>query len=385
MAGVRNRRYADGCYRIWYIDRFGKQIFVKATPGKRESLYWAMTLETQERAIRLGIRAAPSSGEVHRDDPIENVMAVYFAWGEAQGGLGGGGWSETHARNKRSKLAYWRKSLKLKVLGELQGKLSAAESWVRELKKGHTEKTVDAYIETIKSFGSWCVERGYLADNPFQALRLLHGSPEVERRALTVEEITRLLGSVLLDWLMLYATVLLTGLRANEIRQLTVSHLDRKNPGIWLKAQWTKGRRTCLQPLPIWLVERLIVYGQQNRVEALYDRHRSRRGNVPANPLFFVPRNTARCLELDLKSANIEKVTDEGKVDFHALRTTFSTLLDEVGASEKTKEVLLRHRPVTLANKRYVKVRPQNPRKAVNKVAKRLRLKALTANCPPQP
>ena len=117
----------------------------------------------------------------------------------------------------------------------------------------------------------------------------------------------------------------------------------------------------------------------------MYSQHRSKRDNVPKDPLFFVPRNTARCLELDLMKADIEKVTQEGKVDFHALRTTFSTLLDEVGASEKTREFLLRHIPVTLASERYVKVRHQNPRKAVNKVAKLIRLKALIENCPQQP
>lgn len=386
MAGVRNRRYADGCYRFWYIDRFGKQIFVKGTPSKRESLHWAMTLETQERAIRLGIKEAPSSDEVHQNDPIENVMALYFAWGETQGGRGGRPWSETHARGRRSQLAYWRKALKLTIVGDLQGKLSAAEVCVQKLKKGRTKKTRNSYIDSLKSFCSWCAERGYLADNPFQALRMLDGSPEVERRALTVEEITRLLGSGLLDWLLLYVTALLTGLRANELRQLTVSYLDCTAPsGVWLKAEWTKGRRSCLQPLPIWFVECLIAYGRQKRAEALYSQHRSKRDNVPKDPLFFVPRNTARCLELNLMKADIEKVTQEGKVDFHALRTTFSTLLDEVGASEKTREFLLRHRPVTLASERYVKVRHQNPRKAVNKVAKLIRLKALIENCPQQP
>ena len=60
MAGVTNRKYADGCYRIWYIDRTGKQIFAKGTGNRRESLRWAMTLQTKEHGIGLGIFPAPS-------------------------------------------------------------------------------------------------------------------------------------------------------------------------------------------------------------------------------------------------------------------------------------------------------------------------------------
>ena len=89
-------------------------------------------------------------------------------------------------------------------------------------------------------------------------------------------------------------------------------------------AEWTKGRRDCLQPLPGWFLDRLHDYGRQNVATTLYEKHRSERFNVPTEPLFFVPQHTARSLNIDLKAAGIEKSTPEGKIDFHALRTTFS-------------------------------------------------------------
>ncbi len=160
---------------------------------------------------------------------------------------------------------------------------------------------------------------------------------------------------------------------------------NRKNEDIWLVAEWTRERRDCLQPLPSWFLDRLHAYRRQKIATTLYDVHRSERLNVPAEPLFFVPNHTARSLKTDLRRAGIETTTPEGKLDFHTLRTTFSTLLDEVGATEKTKEVLLRHAPSTLAHKRYVKVRPGRPNEAVNQVAELLGLAYLYANSMPMP
>ena len=385
MAGVTKRKYADGAWRIWYIDRAGKQKFAKGTRNKRESHQWAKALELRERGMNLGIYAEPTGEELHRDEPIDDIVSAYMAWGEAQGGLIGGAWSATHASEKRAKLAYWKEKLRLETVGDLQGKLPVAEACLRELKPGRTNKTLNGYVDALKSLCAWCVERDYLSDNPFRHLRLFDGRPVVERRALTVEEVARLLEAATPDRRILYELALLSGLRANESRQLTLSHLDLKNCGIWLVADWTKGRRDCLQPLPDWFLEHLYAYGRQKVASALYEKHRSERLNVPAEPLFFVPQHTARSLNIDLKAAGMAKFAPEGKIDFHALRTTFSTLLDEVGATEKTKEVLLRHAPTTLAHKRYVKVRSGRPNEAVDMVAKLLGLAYFYANSMPTP
>ena len=385
MAGVTTRKCADGAWRIWYIDREGRQKFAKATGNKRESLLWAKALELRERGVELGIYVEESPEEMHRDDPFDEIAAAYIAWGEAQGGLIGGSWSPVHAAEKRAKLKYWKESLHLETLGDLQGKLPVAEACLRDLKRGRTNKTLNGYVDALKSLCTWCVDRDFLEENPFRRLRFFDARPQVERRALTVEEVARLLEAAPPDRRILYELALLSGLRANETRQLTLSHLDQKHGGIWLVAEWTKGRRDCLQPLPGWFLAHLQVYGSQKIAATLYDKHRSGRLNVPADPLFFVPHHTARSLAIDLRAAGIEKSTPEGKIDFHALRTTFSTLLDDVGATEKTKEVLLRHAPATLAHKRYVKVRSGRPNEAVDQVAQLLGLAHLYANSMPTP
>ena len=374
MAGVTGRKYADGSWRIWYMDGAGKQKFARGTRSKRESRQLAKELETRERGVGSIPQAPPMTQEVRRGHPIDDIVSDYLAWGETQGGLIGGSWSTAHASEKRAKLGYWKERLGLEYVGDLRGKLPAAEACLRELKAGRTNKTLNGYIDALKSLSAWCVDRDYLEENPFRKLRLLDGRPQVERRALTVEEAALLLAAAPPDRRILYETALLSGLRANECRQLTLRHLDHKNGGIWLVAEWTKGRRDCLQPLPGWFLDHLHEYGRQNIASTVYEKHRSERSNVPAEPLFFVPHHTARSLNIDLSAAGIEKSTPEGKIDFHALRTTFSTLLDDVGATEKTKEVLLRHAPATLAHKRYVKVRSGRPNEAVEQVAELLGL-----------
>ena len=54
----------------------------------------------------------------------------------------------------------------------------------------------------------------------------------------------------------------------------------------------------------------------------------------PARPLLFVPHSAVRLLDADLQRASIAKKTPEGVIGgFHALRTTFITVLIEDGAT----------------------------------------------------
>jgi len=49
------------------------------------------------------------------------------------------------------------------------------------------------------------------------------------------------------------------------------------------------------------------------------------------NPLLYVPSHPARELDKDLETAGIPKHTPEGKVDFHACRVAYISLLFEAG------------------------------------------------------
>ena len=74
-------------------------------------------------------------------------------------------------------------------------------------------------------------------------------------------------------------------------------------------------------------------------------------------PLLDVPSHTARTLYIDLEAAGISKRTEEGKIDFHALRTTFTMLVLEAGANPKEAQELARHSTSNLTLNTYARTR----------------------------
>ncbi len=69
-----------------------------------------------------------------------------------------------------------------------------------------------------------------------------------------------------------------------------------------------------------------------------------------------MPKDPYRPFEADLAAANITKdIEGKGKVDFHALRVTYLTLVDGEGASPKSAQALARHSTPDITFRRYVK------------------------------
>jgi len=70
-------------------------------------------------------------------------------------------------------------------LGELDGILSRVEATLRELQAGgRTEKTLQNHAETLRSFCTWRVDRGYLAGDRFNGLEQFDTTPKTTRRAM---------------------------------------------------------------------------------------------------------------------------------------------------------------------------------------------------------
>ena len=61
-----------------------------------------------------------------------------------------------------------------------------------------------------------------------------------------------------------------SGLRSNELRHLTVDHLDLARGGLLLDADWTKNREEGFQPLPGALLERLKAFVESGETARLY-------------------------------------------------------------------------------------------------------------------
>jgi integrase len=79
--------------------------------------------------------------------------------------------------------------------------------------------------------------------------------------------------------------------------------------------------------------------------------------NVPSNPLLYIQKDPAKAFTKDLAKAGIPKKTKDGKLDFHALRVTYTTLVIEAGATVKEAQTLLRHSNPQLTMNIYARTR----------------------------
>jgi len=373
MAGVRKKPTKGGLWQAWFTDAAGKKRFFTVS-SRGEARRMAEKLEAEHRQIRLGYRPAPSSADKNGKRLFCEVIEEYLAWGAAQGGRGGRGWAPVHAHNRRADLLWWQEQLGLTTLADLESILPRAEKALRSLlNAGKTGKTAYLKAQALRAFGEWCKQRGYLNFQPLEGLAPFDTTPKTRRRALSAEEITRFLSTCTPSLRLLYETASLSGLRAGELRALTLDHLDTERSGLRLEATWTKNRQEGFQPLPHALVERLRAFagaGEPDRLyEAAYTRNSGRHALAPRGRLLFVPMHTEKAVAEDLERAGIPHWTPQGKVDFHALRVAFINLVIESGATVKEAQALARHSTPELTMNVYGRTRPERLHETVEKIA----------------
>ena len=235
--------------------------------------------------------------------------------------------------------------------------------------RGTGRQTIANYAESLAAFCDWAVERGYLGTDPLKKFKNFDTTPRETRRAMTREEIHQLLAVAPSHRRLLYEVALLSGLRGNELRQLSPDHLDIVECGLHLEAKWTKSRKQQFLPLPQILVERL----RDNTAAALAQYHLTYKGIlppiIPATPVLYVPRDLAPTLDRDLRAAGIPKYTKAGKLDFHALRVTYIHLVIASGVNPKEAQMLARHATAELTIGLYGRATDQRLAQAVDQIA----------------
>jgi len=362
MAYIYQTKKKDGTphprWRFQYRDRNGQKVKGTGYSSRRDTERLATRLEAEESAIKNGYRDASrctDSGSRYR-----TMADEYLAWGDAQGGRGGRPWAERHSMSRHRHLKWWGKRLDLQLLKDLIGCLPRVELALRDLQdQGLAGKTLGQYAESLAAFCSWCVDRDYLANYPLRKLKSFDTTPLTRRRSLTPDEVARLLKAAPDDRSLLYEVAICTGLRANELRSLKVHDLDTNRSCLQLDSSWTKNRKSGAQPIPHDLTRRLSEFAIRGEAMRLYIHNYTRRnaGSLPSEPLLYIHSDPSKAFTSDLRRAEIPKATPEGKLDFHALRTTYATLVVESGANLKEAQTLLRHSSPQLTMNVYARVR----------------------------
>lgn len=373
MAGVRSTPRKSGVYQGWFVDTRGKRKFFPGTTRKRETLEMAQRLEDEHRQVRLGYRPAPHPSAKYRGRFFEEVMRDYLAWGRLEGGLKGFPWSSHHAHKREFHLGWWKQRLQLRTLADLDEIQPEVERALRGLDAvGKSGKTLANYAEALTAFCDWCVKRKYLESDPLKELGVRDTTPRMRRRAMKAEEIHQLLSTCAPHRRLTYETAFVSGLRVNELRNLTADHLDAERGGLHLEARWTKNRVAEFQPLPVSLVQRLRESLDSGEVVALYQRFCSRKDSnrkLPKNPLLYIPSSPSHAIDIDLEAAGIPKYAPGGKLDFHACRVAYINLVIESGASVKESQSLARHATPELTMNVYGKARNDRLSETVERVA----------------
>lgn len=147
----------------------------------------------------------------------------------------------------------------------------------------------------------------------------------------------------------LYRFALATAMRGEEIRRLCVRNIDFDNAVVRLDAGATKTRRAAVLPLPGRLVEDLReLVGKK----------------APGAPLFEMQQYGLR-FKQDVQFAGIE-ANGRGLLTFRCLRTTASTLADQIGASTTVRQAMLRHSTPLLTDTVYLKRNSDSQRVALS-------------------
>ena len=270
---------------------------------------------------------AAKSVDTHRDDYIADLRGQNV--------------SAQHLKNVESrikeilKLGEWKRLTDI-TADSMRGVLNAVgkrQAGGTKKKQGLALSTVNSFLKVSRAFVHWLVQRGRLNADPLAVLKKADESKAEKRRArraLSGEEIIRLLSASPPDRSFVYKFIILSGLRRGEARQLRVAdlHLAATLPFIQLRTEQTKNGKADQIPV---------------HPELLAELKERTAKKLPAAKVFpSIPE--IRTLMKDLRNARVDFLNDTNqRVDLHAQRHTYCTLVAKSGASMKTAQTLMRH------------------------------------------
>ena len=233
-------------------------------------------------------------------------------------------------------------------------------------------KTLNEYLSGLNVFLNWLYNRKMISENPLKVVKRVdtRRDQKKKRRAFTIEELKRLVAVASPRSRAAYLLAAYNGLRRGEILKLEWSdlNLDCENPYITLRAAITKNAESSNSPL------------RKDVAEAL---KAIRPDNVQGKVFKTLPR-LHRMVAKDWKAANIEFIDKDGRrADFHSLRKTLCTMLQDNGVPQRIAQEVMRHSDPRLTTQVYTDTKQFNLRNAIESLPGILDAKKCPPICPP--
>ena len=220
-------------------------------------------------------------------------------------------------------------------------------------KQKTSPRTVNEYLATMRSFFNWMMKQDMAAFDPLVNVQRVEerGRRVKKRRALTVDEVRRLLEAAPLDRRRFYLAGYYTGLRRSEIQSLQWGdvHIDEDKPYIHARAATTKNK----QDAKLWIRPELLTTLREMRPDGVTGDQRV------FGPVMDVEGgHKLRRYKRDLKAAGIPYKDEQGRdADFHALsRVTPNTHMGQLGVGERIRQEFMRHSDLKLTSAVYTDV-----------------------------
>ena len=208
---------------------------------------------------------------------------------------------------------------------------------------GLRPKTLNDLLAAMSSLLNWMERQQLILSNPLKHVeRVKDRKPREFRRALLPSDAQRLLSVAPKHRATVYLTILYTGLRSAEMKGLKWQNFDFEStpPCVRVPSSISKNCKSSVHGLRPELVEALINFRPKYAKPSDYVF----RGKVPRVPTF----------KHDLEAAGIPFEDETGRrLDIHALRKSFGTMLAVSGAPLRVGMELMRHSESRLTEKVY--------------------------------
>ena len=312
-------------YRVRYTLSNGPRLYDKPlhTHIKEVADVKAAQLVRAEEMQLLGL-GVPKTLAHSAQQPIAEHLADYIA------DLGDRQRSKSHVLHAKYRLQRLFKNCRWHLLRDVTA--DHFLNWRADCPDLSAE-TRNEYLAHALAFFNWLIRQERATNNPLKSVFKLNtkGQETFKRRALSLEAFIHFLRSTE-KRRFAYLVGCCSGLRRNELKQLlwTDFRLDGPEPYLDVRAEITKSKRAAIIPL-IPLVLDVVL------IEKAKKQHRSGR---------VFPRGipSVTTLAKDLAACGIPFQDDRGyRLDFHALRHTFISLMKEAKIDPETRMKLSRH------------------------------------------